>query len=148
VGKTKRGKGTKIMAVADRSGLPIAIYLESASPHEVTLVEATIASRFVAAKPERLIGDGAYDSDPLDAILREEGIEMIAPHRKNRVKPKTQDGRKLRRYKRRWKIERLNAWLQNYRRILIRYERKVENFLGFVQLACILILLSKTSNVL
>lgn len=54
----------------DRSGLPIANYLESASPHKVTLVEATIASRFVAAKPERLIGDGAYDSDPFDAFLR------------------------------------------------------------------------------
>jgi transposase len=141
VGKTKRGKGTKIMAVADRSGLPIAIYLESASPYEVTLVEATIASRFVAGKPQRLIGDRAYDSDPLDAKLRTEGIEMIAPHRRNRIKPKTQDGRKLRRYKRRWKIERLNAWLQNYRRVLIRYEHKIENFLGLVQLACILILL-------
>jgi transposase len=142
-----RGKGTKIMAMADRAGLPIAIYLESASPqsapqgYEVTLVEATVASRFVAAKPQRLIGDGAYDSDPLDARLREEGIELIAPHRRNRVKPKTQDGRKLRRYKRRWKIERLNAWLQNFRRIMVRYERKAENFLGLVQLACILILL-------
>jgi len=88
-----------------------------------------------------LIGDRAYDSDPLDSKLREEGIELIAPHRRNRVKPKTQDGRKLRRYKRRWKIERLNAWLQNYRRITVRYERKVENFLGLVQLACVLILL-------
>jgi len=129
------------MAVADRHGFPIAVYLESASPHEVTLVEATLASRFIAAKPERLIGDRAYDSDPLDNKLREEGIEMIAPHRSNRAKPKTQDGRKLRRYKRRWKIERLNAWLQNSRRVATRYERKVENFLGLVQLACILILL-------
>ena len=42
---------------------------------------------------------------------------MIAPHRKNRKKKKTQDGRKLRRYKRRWKIERLFAWLQNFRRL-------------------------------
>ncbi len=129
------------MAMADRAGLPIAIHLESASPHEVTLVAATLASRFVADKPQRLIGDGAYDSDPLDEQLRNEGIEMIAPHRRNRKKPATQDGRKLRRYKRRWKIERLNAWLQNSRRVVIRYERKVENFLGLVQLACVLILL-------
>ena len=129
------------MAMADRFGLPIAIHLESASPHEVTLVEATIASRFVADKPRRLIGDRAYDSDPLDEQLRTQGIELIAPHRRNRVRPKTQDGRKLRRYKRRWKIERLNAWLQNFRRVKVRYERKVENFLGLVQLACILILL-------
>lgn len=78
--KDQAGKGTKIMAMADRHGLPIAVYLARASPHGVTLVEATQASRFVAAKPERLIGDRAYDSDPLDNILREEGIEMIAPH--------------------------------------------------------------------
>jgi hypothetical protein len=68
-------------------------------------MEATIASRFVAAKPIRPIGDRAYGSDPLDAKLRTEGIELIAPHRRNRITPKTQDGRKLMRYKRRWKIE-------------------------------------------
>jgi len=77
----------------------------------------------------------------LDAELREEGIEVIAPHRKNRKKAKTQDGRKLRRYKRRWKIERLFAWLQNFRRLVVRYERRAENYLGFVHLGCIVILL-------
>jgi hypothetical protein len=51
--------------------------------------------------------DRAYDSDPLDAQLKAEGIEMISPHRKGRKKPKTQDGRKLRRSKRRWRVERL-----------------------------------------
>jgi transposase len=66
---------------------------------------------------------------------------MIAPHRRNRKKHKTQDGRTLRRYRRRYKVERFFAWLQNYRRVLIRYERHVENFLGFVQLACVLMLL-------
>jgi len=129
------------MAMADRFGLPIAIHLESASPHEVTLVEATIASRFVADKPQRLIGDRAYDSDPLDQQLRTAADGILELFGRNRVRPKTQDGRKLRRYKRRWKIERLNAWLQNFRRVQVRYERKVENFLGLVQLACILILL-------
>ncbi len=141
MGKTKRGKGTKLMALADASGLPLSVCAASASPHEVTLVEETLDGRFVFEKPERLIGDRAYDSDPLDAQLREEGIEMIAPHRRNRKKPKTQDGRKLRRYKRRWKIERLFAWLGNFRRLVIRYERRAENYLGFVRLGCIVILL-------
>ena len=68
---------------------------------------------------------------------------MIAPHRKNRKKTKTQDGRKLRRYKRRWKVERLFAWLQNFRRLVVRYEYKAENFLGMAQLGCIMILLRK-----
>jgi transposase len=69
------------------------------------------------------------------------GVEMIAPHRSNRVRPKTQDGRPLRRYKRRWKIERLIAWLQNFRRLVVRYEYYAENYLGFVQVGCIVILL-------
>ena len=148
MGKTKRGKGTKVMAVADRSGLPIAIHIAPAAPqnaskgYEITLVEATLASRFVLEAPQRLIGDKAYDSDPLDEQLQAEGIELIAPHKANRVKPATKDGRKLRRYQRRWKIERLNAWLQNYRRVLVRYDRIAENYLGWLHLACIILLIN------
>jgi transposase len=141
VGKTKRGKGTKLVALADRSGLPFSVSTASASPHEVTLVEEALAASFLDERPERLIGDRAYDSDPLDAALRERGIEMIAPHRRNRKKKKTQDGRKLRRYKRRWKVERLFAWLGNFRRLVVRYERRAENYLGFARLGCIVILL-------
>jgi Transposase DDE domain len=69
VGKTKRGKGTKIMAIADRHGLPVAVHVESATPHEVTLVKATIAQRLVLKRPEHLVGDAAYESDQLDAEL-------------------------------------------------------------------------------
>jgi transposase len=141
IGKTKRGKGTKLMAVADSAGLPLAVYATSASPHEVRLVGTTIEHRLIAEKPQKLIGDKAYDSDPLDAELAALGIEMIAPHKRNRRKAKTQDGRKLRRYKRRWKVERFFAWIQNYRRIVVRYEYHLDNFLGFIHLACILILL-------
>ena len=141
MGKTKWGKGTKLMAMTDRSGLPIAISVSRASPHEITLVEATLEARFIEELPERLIGDKAYDSDPLDEKLAEHGVELIAPHRSNRRKEKTQDGRKLRRYRRRWKIERSFAWLQNYRRILVRFDRIVENYIGFVHLGCLVILL-------
>jgi transposase len=90
-----------------------------------------------------LVGDRAYDFDPLDAQLEAEGIEMNAPHRRrrNRKQPKTRDGRKLRRYKRRWKVERLFAWLGNFRRLVVRYERRAENYLGFVHLGCVVILL-------
>ena len=141
MGKTKRGKGTKIMAVADRAGLPVAIHVASAAPHEVTLVDATLEQRFTRALPTRLIGDRAYDSDPLDARLRTQGIELIVPHKKNRKKSPTQDGRPLRRYCRRWKVERLNAWLQHSRRVLVRQDYHLDNFRGFVLLACMRILL-------
>ena len=109
VGKTKRGKGTKIMAVADRSGLPIAMHVASASPHEVKLAEETLNKKYVRENPQHLIGDKAYDSDKLDQQLRDKGIDMIAPHKDNRSKKSTQDGRSLRRYARRWKVERLIA---------------------------------------
>jgi transposase len=132
------------MAIADRHGLPIAIGIGSASPHEVTLVETTLDHRFTAEQPARLIGDKAYDSDRLDARLKEEReIEMIAPHRmvRNRRRPPSQDGRPLRRYLRRWRIERLFAWLHNFRRVVTRWDYHPENYLGFVQLACAVILL-------
>lgn len=108
---------------------------------QVTLVAPTLDSRFVDALPQRLIGDRAYDADPLDAALAHLGIEMIAPHRRGRVRPKTQDGRPLRRYRRRWMVERLFAWLGNFRRLVVRYERHALNYLGFVHLGCVLILL-------
>jgi transposase len=129
------------MAVADRAGLPLAIYTENAAPHEVRLVRKTLVERFTDNAPERLIGDKAYDSEPLDKELQEHGVELIAPHKANRKRAQTQDGRVLRRYKRGWKVERLFAWLQNFRRILVRYEYHDENYLGFVHLGCILILL-------
>jgi transposase len=141
VGATKRGKGTKLMAVADSAGLPLAIYTSSAAPHEVRLVEQTLCARFTDERPRRLIGDKAYDSDPLDEKLAAFETELIAPHKANRKRAKTQDGRKLRRYKRRWKIERLFAWLQNFRRVLVRFDYHDANYLGFVHLACIVILL-------
>ena len=111
VGKTKRGKGTKIMAIADRAGLPVAITIASASPHETRLVAQTLNASFLPDNPLRLIGDAAYDSDGLDRQLAECGIQLIAPHRGNRINV-TQDGRPLRRYCRRWRVERLFAWLR------------------------------------
>jgi transposase len=128
------------MALADRAGLPLAITIASASPHETQLVEQTLNASFLPDNPERIIGDAAYDSDGLDRALAACDIELIAPHRSDRVNI-TQDGRALRRYKRRWKIERLFAWLQNSRRLVTRYERRAANFAGFLHLACAMILL-------
>ena len=128
------------MAVADRHGLPVAVSVESATPHEVKLATNTLVQMVVPDAPQNLIGDNAYDCDKLDGELRQYGIELIAPHRINRQNT-TQDLRRLRRYRRRWKIERLFAWLQNFRRLVVRYERYAENFLGMLYLGCSLILL-------
>jgi len=127
------------MAIADRNGLPVSVCVESATPHEVTLAMSTLVQMVVPDAPQNLIGDNAYDSDRLDKQLKVYGIEVVAPHRRNR-RASTQDGRRLKWYRRRWKIERLFAWLQNFRRVVVRYERHADNFLGMLQLASSLIL--------
>lgn len=142
IGKTKRGKGTKWMVVVDGQGVPLGSRLLEASPAEVTLVEHTlngVAPRH-RRKIRRLIADRAYDSDGLRRHLRAQRIELISPHRKGRQQ-KAQDGRPLRRYRHRWKIERTFAWLGHFRRLVVRYDRHPQIYEAFFQLACALITL-------
>jgi transposase len=139
LGPTRRGKGTKIIAIAAGNSLPLAVSVQSASPNECELVEEVLAGSFLDDLPAELIGDKAYDSDKLDQKLQTDyGIELIAPNRGGRGK--TQDGRSLRRYRRRWKVERLFAWMHWFRRLVTRHEYHIENFLGMVHLACLKLL--------
>ena len=134
------------MVLADGTGTPLGVLLEAASPAEVKLLRKTVQQvpwDLLDAKPERLVMDRAYDSNAVRKDLAECGIEPIVPARKNNRSATHQDGRKLRRYKKRWKIERTNAWLQNFRRVVIRYERLTANYLAFVYLACALITLRR-----
>jgi transposase len=131
------------MVLAEASGLPIGVAIASASPHEVTLIEPLLDKRRVRRLPRHLLYDSAADSDPLRERLRRRGIQLICPHRTNRVKPPTQDGRRFKRYRRRWRIERSISWLQHFRRLVTRYEYHDQMFLGFVQLACLLIVLRR-----
>jgi len=139
------------MVVVDGQGVPLGAHLDSASPHESALIEKTLDAVAVPRpggcggrprkNPDRLVYDRAGDSDPLRARLRRRGVELVCPHRANRVKPPTQDGRKLRRYRRRWKVERTFAWLGNFRRLVVRYERRVAMYRAFFHVACVLITL-------
>lgn len=144
IGCTKAGKGVKIMIMVDARGLPVAIDTCSAGPHESQLVQQLFEFRLTQQAPERVIGDKAYDSDKLAAELAERGVELIAPHRANR-KPEnvTQDGRPLRRYQRRWKVERTIAWIQHYRRLCIRWDKSTTLFQGFLHLGCTMLLLKE-----
>lgn len=109
----------------------------------MTLVAATLESVPHGGQPACLIGDRGYDSNALRAWLVANPIEPIIPARSNNRVATHQDGRKLRRYKKRWVIERTNAWLQNFRRLVVRYERHATNFIALVHLACALITLNK-----
>jgi hypothetical protein len=87
VGPTRRGKGSKIMAISDGHGLPLAVHVASASPHETKLVRPMLEQRFVAEAPERMIGNRAYDSDPLDVpICGRFGVQSVALHKSTRSK--------------------------------------------------------------
>ena len=139
------------MVVVDGKGLPLGVSLSAASPAEVTLVDLTLATIAVPrsgpgrprSKPIRLIGDKAYDSEALRNELSRRQIELIAPHRRNRVRPARQDGRPLRRYKRRWIVERTFAWYGAFRRLVVRYERSPRLYLAFLHLASALIVMMR-----
>ena len=92
-------------------------------------------------KPPRIIADKAYDSDELRKRLARRDIELVCPHRRNRVRPPLQDGRSLRRYRRRWIVERTFAWFGAYRRLLVRHERLPRMYLAFFHVAAVLMTL-------
>lgn len=132
------------MVVVDGQGVPLGSQLTSATPAEVNFAEPTLASIGVrrgrwAKRPSRVIADRGYDSNPLRLRLQKRGVLLIAPHRSNRHKGLMNDGRVLRRYRKRWKIERTFAWLGSYRRLVVRYERRLSMYRAFFHLACALI---------
>jgi len=137
------------MVLVDGQGIPLGAQLASASPAEVSLAETTLAQVRVPCwgrgrprqRPQRIIADRAYDSNPLRERLHRRGIELLVPHRRKRERWWRQDERKLRRYRRRWKIERTFAWLQTYRRLLVRHDRILGLYQGFFHLACMMITL-------
>jgi transposase len=137
------------MVVVDGQGVPLGSQLVSASPAEVTLAESTLAQISVPrggrgrpqSSPLRIVVDRAYDSDPLRWRLLQRGMLLICPHRKSRRKLSLNDGRTLRRYRKRWKIERTFAWLGNFRRLLVRYDHQIQMYRAFFHLACLLITL-------
>ena len=124
-----------------------------ASPAEVTLAESTLQNISVSqrrgrsrTRPLRVIADRAYDSDPLRWRLLQRGILLICPHRNNRTKPALNDGRELRRYRKRWKVERTFAWLGNFRRLLVRHDYHLHMYEAFFHLACLIITLRHLRN--
>jgi transposase len=137
------------MVLADSAATPLGIHVEQASPAEVTLLEPTLRNgriggrRAKCRRPRRLIADRGYDRNAARALLVKRDSEPIIPARRNNSRATHQDGRKLRRYRRRGLIERTNAWRQSFRRLVVRYERSATVFTALVHLACALIALKK-----
>ena len=133
------------MALANGNGLPLSLDIDGGNRHDIVLTDRTLDAAYVDELPPKLIADKAWDSQTLkDRLFEERGVELIAPTRGGkRPSRRKQDGRALRRYKKRWKVERLFAWLKRFRRISTRWEVKARNYLGFLQLGAILLLLRR-----
>lgn len=133
----------KIAVVVDRSGIPLGVATDAASVPETLVGPAAVAGiplsirlRLVWGLP--LVADRAYDSDPLRDHFAGCGFRLLSPHRASR-----NDGRRMRRYKRRWIVERTFAWLHSYRRVVTRWEKRIDLYDGFVDLACAFIALNR-----
>jgi transposase len=139
------------MVVVDGQGIPVGIHVTAASPAEVTLVDPTLRTIQVPRvgrgrprqKPKRLIGDLGYDSDPLRERLARRGITVIVPYRDNRIVRVYEDRRHLRRYRRRWIVERTIAWLGSFRRLIVRHERLTSMYCSLLYFAAALIALRR-----
>lgn len=131
------------MVLSDAQGLPLAISIDAANHAEVNLIEPLLNSAMTPYVPNKLIYDRAADSDPLRNRLADRDIDLICPHRKGRIRAATQDGRKLRRHRRRWIVERTISWLHDFRRLIVRHEFYLGLFQGFLTLACVIIALRR-----
>jgi transposase len=128
----------KLEVVVDASGLPLGVAAAAANVSEQALLMPAVDD-IPLEVPEGtpVIADKGHDSDPLRDDLEAEGFVPIIPHRKNRVKPSRNDGRRLRRYRRRWLIERTNAWLHCYRGLAVRWSFYSFMYVGLVYLSFI-----------
>ena len=138
------GKGMKLAVVVERAGVPIGIVTAPANVSEARLEAPVLASVPVFVPWDvPALADRAYDSDPLRDELADDGYRLLAPHRRNRTKPSRNDGRRMRRYRRRFVVERTFGWLHSYRRIMVRHEWFSHLHIGFVYIASALIALGR-----
>jgi IS5 family transposase len=134
----------KLEVVTDASGLPLGQATAAASVPETDLLKPALDDVPVEVPPGTpVIADRGHDSDPLRDEVEEDGYATIIPHRKNRVKPCRNDGRKLRRYRHRWRIERTNAWLHCYRGLAVRWSYYPFMYVGIVYVSFIHMALQK-----
>jgi IS5 family transposase len=138
VGKTKAGKGMKLEIVVDASGLPLGLEIAAAAVSEQQLLMPALNDVPVEVPPGTpVVADKGHDSDPLRDDLEAAEFRPVIAHRKNRVKPSRTDGRRLRRYRHRWLVERTNAWLHCYRALAVRWAYYPFMYMGLAYLSFI-----------
>lgn len=128
----------KLEVVTDATGLPLGLAAAAANVSEQQLLVPALDDVPLAVPDGTpVVADKGHDSDPLRDDLEAEGFVPVIPHRKSRVKPSRNDGRRLRRYRHRWLIERTNAWLHCYRGLAVRWSYYSFMYVGLVYLSFI-----------
>ena len=128
----------KLEVVTDANGFPLGLAAAAANVSETELLMPALEDvPLDVAEGTPVVADKGHDSDSLRDDLEAAGFLPIIPHRRNRVKPSRNDGRRLRRYRHRWRIERTNAWLHCYRGLAVRWCRYTFMYLGLVYLSFI-----------
>ena len=160
---TDRSKlGTKRHILTDRKGIPLSAVISSASTHDVKLVTDVIDNVVIRRPPsskyrnkkrrrvqQHLCLDKGYNSEHKEKELIKRGYVLHIPIKKkkkgaNNGKDITQPILKIKRYSpKRWVVERTNSWHNRFRKLFTRYEKKPENYLGFVQFSCCIIIYRK-----
>ena len=140
------------MVAVDGTGIPLSIVTEGANVSEYHLALKTVDEISVAKRPnhpkkrpERIVADRGYDARWLRKSMWQRRIKPFIPKRRKRgqkEEPKYNNPVKDM-YKTRWIVERTNAWLQNYRRVAIRWDKLADSYEAFIELACILICLRR-----
>ena len=123
-------------------GVPIGLTIEGANRHDMKLVRPTIQSLIIERaepteeQPQGMCLDKGYDYDEVRDILREFGLTAhIRPRGEEAQAIKRQAGFKARR----WVVQRAHSWMNHFRRLLVRWEKKPQNYLAFLHFACGLI---------
>ena len=140
IGLTKRGKGTKIMLMVDAVGTPLSAFTYGANVAEVNAIETRVDLSVTGRVPNRLLYDKAADADWLRDHLDDRSVELICTPLQSQ-QAQRQDGRALRRYWKRFVVERTISWLHNLRRLIVRWEYNNHLFEGFLKLACLFTIL-------
>jgi transposase len=134
LGRSRGGFGTKVHTAVNGLGLPVKLILTPGQAADVTQAKSLIDG----VPFEVVIGDKGYDAQEVVAAVEGRGGEAVIPSRKNAAVPRTIDWT---RYKDRNLVERFWSKVKHYRRVATRYEKKAQNFLAFVHVASIMILL-------
>jgi len=122
--------------------VPLAVVVAGANRHDMKLVRATLEQIVVARpaptaeQPQGLCLDKGYDYDEVRATVAEFGFTA-------HIRSRGEEAQELKRAAgaraRRWVVERAHSWLNRFRRLLIRWDKKAENYLGFLHFACALL---------